>query len=180
MLTLVLAAALGVFAWTFIEYVFHRFVGHEWKRKTNFQVEHLKHHRKRDYFATNRDKALLALKVMSLILLLTVPIVGWAHGAVFGAGIVGSYLVYEVIHRSLHVREPRTAYGRWARRHHLAHHHMNPMLNHGVTSPLWDHVFGTFLPSENVRIPASKAPGWLTEDAPDRDSYELVGRSQAA
>ncbi|MCB9680184.1 MAG: sterol desaturase family protein [Alphaproteobacteria bacterium] len=175
-MSLVVAAALGVLGWTFIEYVFHRFLAHTFTFDLRFRREHLMHHRKREYFATPADKARLAATTTALILLVAVPLVGWAHGAVFTVSLVGAYLVYEWIHRDLHVAAPRGAYGRWARRHHLQHHHGDPQRNHGVTSPLWDVVFGTLAPIEVVRIPAGKLPRWLDPEAqaPWRADYEVL------
>ena len=177
-MTLVLAALLGVLGWTFTEYMFHRFLGHEYAKYTEFGTQHLQHHRDQDYFAPASAKAKLSVVVSVLIGLVAVPLAGWTHGVVFTASLVSSYLIYEFIHRDLHVRAPSGAYGRWARRHHMAHHHTSPGLNHGVTSPIWDIVFGTRTTSDSVRVPKAKAPVWLREAKDDRYAadYQLFGR----
>jgi sterol desaturase/sphingolipid hydroxylase (fatty acid hydroxylase superfamily) len=59
------------------------------------------------------------------------------------AGMLGGYAAYEWIHYSTHYRAARTGVGRYLRAYHLAHHHKSPKTRFGVTSPLWDYVFGT-------------------------------------
>ncbi|MCA9539410.1 MAG: sterol desaturase family protein, partial [Myxococcales bacterium] len=81
----------------------------------------------------------------------------------FGFGVV--YATYEVIHRRLHTAAPLNAYGRWARRHHFYHHFADARRNHGVTTPLWDHVFRTFSRAETLRVPPRLAMDWLLDDA---------------
>ena len=66
----------------------------------------------------------------------------WATA--FTGGMLGTYFWYELVHRRLHTHPPTHAYGRWACRNHLQHHFGSPMRNHGVTSPVWDKVFGTY------------------------------------
>jgi sterol desaturase/sphingolipid hydroxylase (fatty acid hydroxylase superfamily) len=162
-----LAFVLGLFLWTFLEYLLHRWVFHERVLGGAMAREHLEHHAKVDYFAP-----------LSVKLALAVPIVGaiFAVGLLFTAatfasglviGVLTGWIVYEVIHRRIHVAAPLNAYGRWARKHHLSHHFGNAKLNHGVSTPIWDHVFGTYAPDATVLVPrrhAAKFP-WLLEDA---------------
>ncbi len=56
------------------------------------------------------------------------------------------------------------------------------MQNHGVTSPFWDHVFGTFVAVDVVRVPRRLAMRWLIDDdgavLPEyADRYEIIGRT---
>ena len=69
---------------------------------------------------------------------------GWRHG-VF-AGIVLGYMVYDLLHYYLHHGKPRSRMLRALRAHHSKHHH-NPRFRDkkfGVSTTLWDHVFGTY------------------------------------
>ncbi len=75
---------------------------------------------------------------------------------------------------------PRGFYGRWARKHHLSHHFSNPNTNHGVTSPVWDLVFGTYADHGKMRVPRRHAPLWLLDETgrvrPEyADGYEVAG-----
>jgi hypothetical protein len=59
--TLPLAAVAGAAAWTFLEYVIHRWLGHHPRLRGNpFGVEHVRHHSEGNYFAPNRKKAAAA------------------------------------------------------------------------------------------------------------------------
>ena len=74
------------------------------------------------------------------------------------------YFGYEVAHRRTHTHPPRNRYGRWARRSHMHHHFGAPMRNFGVTSPVWDKVFGTYDDPGVVTVPRRMAPVWLLDE----------------
>ena len=156
--------AAGAFAWTLAEYLLHDFMFHRGKGRTDASREHLRHHREEGYFAPMSKKAKFAA-----LLVVPMAVVGWfaigVPGVAFAAGFLGAYSAYEVHHRRIHLAAPLTRYGRWARRHHLAHHHRDATTNHGVTSPLWDIVFGSWRPQAPVKSPRTRAPAWLV--APD-------------
>jgi hypothetical protein len=89
-----------------------------------------------------------------------------------------------VLHRRAHTRPPRGRYGRWRRRNHFAHHFADPGRAHGVTSPVWDLVFGTRLALEPVRVPRRLAMSWLVDEQgrvrePFASDYVLVGSARA-
>ncbi len=182
MLVPVLCLAAGAATWTLAEYLLHRFVFHGRSGRGPGALEHRLHHARPDYFAPWWQKALAALAVTALLL----PGVGLAAGAraslSFTLGFIAAYLAYEVLHRRVHTHAPRGPYGRWRRRNHFAHHFVDPRLAHGVTSPVWDLVFGTRLPLEPVPVPSRLAMRWLL-DADGRvradlaRDYVLVGRS---
>ena len=163
------ALLLGVFTWTLLEYTIHRFVFHGNLFGRKFAADHLKHHARVDWFAPFWKKSLTAAVVVLPLAAVASAAVGGA-GAGWAVGIVGAWLAYEALHRRIHVAAPIGVYGRWARRHHLAHHFVSPRRNHGVTSPIWDAVFGTLAPPVGeVRVPAvhaNKLP-WLVEASED-------------
>ena len=54
----------------------------------------------------------------------------------------GGYFIYGQCHELIHrIRFKGPLVRKWAANHHIHHHHPNH--NFGVTSPLWDMVFGT-------------------------------------
>ncbi len=161
-MSLALSAALGALGWTFLEYVIHRWLGHD-RRFTRwlFGVEHTAHHSQGDYFGPAWMKICAAASVATIVMVPAAWLVGWAHGVAFVAGLVGCYAAYELVHRLNHVVAPRSRYGRWARRHHFYHHFHDPKSNHGVTTPLWDVVFGTHVRARTVEVPRKLAMRWL-------------------
>lgn len=173
----------GVLLWTLLEYVLHRWAFHERKLGKRAAREHLRHHAKPDYFATWRHKLFLAVPVLGVLGGGGYLLAGFA-GLGLVAGTFVGWQVYELIHRATHVRAPLGRYGEWARSHHLHHHFQNPKVNHGVTTPVWDWVFGTLERPASIRVPRKHAQAFawlLDEDGAEvreryRGLYSLVGR----
>ena len=46
---------------------------------------------------------------------------------------------------------------------HFYHHFGDPGANHGVTSPIWDMVFGTWQAPGRIRVPVKLQMCWLVE-----------------
>jgi hypothetical protein len=160
------AGLLGASGWTFTEYVVHRWLGHDAKTRPNFfEIEHTRHHAEGDYFAPSWKKGLVGTAVLAGIAFPATRIVGATTGWAFAAGFAGMYLTYEWVHRRAHTHPGATSYGRWVRHHHFSHHFTDPRRNHGVTSPVWDWVFGTYHRVPVVVVPAKLAMPWLVDPA---------------
>ena len=162
-----LAFVLGLVLWTFLEYVLHRWAFHERVLGMAVAREHIEHHAKVDYFAPLSVKLAIAVPIVGTIFALGLLFTAATFASGLVIGVLSGWIVYEVIHRRIHVAAPLNGYSRWTRRHHLSHHFGNAKLNHGVSTPIWDHVFGTYAPDATVLVPrrhAAKFP-WLLEDA---------------
>ncbi len=182
-IAIVIAVAIGALGWTLLEYVLHRFVFHAATAVGPGAKEHRKHHVQVDYFAPWWQKAMAAVAAMLILLPLLSYIAGLALGAACTLGFIGMYLLYEVLHRRAHTHPPRHRYGRWRRKHHFAHHFADPRLAQGVTTPLWDIVFGTQLTVDRVRVPRRLAMRWLVDQdgeiqAAYAGDYVLVGATR--
>lgn len=177
-MTILLAALAGVATWSFLEYVVHRWAGHSrpvLKMRFNvFGKEHTRHHSEGNYFAPAWKKAAAAVVVVPLLSFAFSGIAGLGPALGYCTGLVGFYLYYEWLHLRLHTHEAATPYGRWARRNHFFHHFHDPSLCHGVTSPIWDHVFGTHATADVIRVPEKLAMVWLC----DPETGELHERHQ--
>lgn len=162
--TVLLAAMLGAVAWTFLEYVIHRWLGHDARMRPNpFSAEHVRHHSEGSYFAPSWKKALSAVFVTAVLIGPSMGLAGPAAGSSFVAGLMTMYVAYEVLHRREHTQPGRGRYMRFLRRHHFHHHFMNPRTNHGVTTPIWDWVFGTLQAPGVIRVPPKLAMKWLID-----------------
>lgn len=163
-LSLSLSLLAGVISWSFAEYALHNWVGHVAKGKNEFSREHLRHHAQKDYFAPTFKKWLLALPVLIGAGFFAHLFAGPVYGSVYALGFGLTWLGYEQLHYRLHTVPPRGPLSRFLRRHHFAHHFQNPHKNHGVTSPLWDWVFGSFIPAKGpLVVPRSHAMDWLLD-----------------
>jgi sterol desaturase/sphingolipid hydroxylase (fatty acid hydroxylase superfamily) len=165
-LLVAVAAFAGAFTWTFLEYVIHRWLGHDPRfRRSPFGVEHVRHHAEGDYFAPTWKKLAIAPVAAGILGVPSALLLGTALGAAYVAGLMGFYAVYEILHRLEHVSAGLGPYGRWARRHHFTHHFVDARCNHGVTTPLWDHVFGTYKKADVIRVPPKLCMEWLKDPA---------------
>jgi sterol desaturase/sphingolipid hydroxylase (fatty acid hydroxylase superfamily) len=137
----------GAFAWTFVEYLMHRFGLHLPTKTPSFRIAfylvHGHHHEAPDdtrrIVATPLQGALLALLLAGIARLVAGPI---ASGPLLAGALVG-YQLYELAHWSAHHARTRIWPLGALRRHHLAHHHVDAKSRFGISSPLWDVVFGT-------------------------------------
>jgi sterol desaturase/sphingolipid hydroxylase (fatty acid hydroxylase superfamily) len=128
--------AAGLFAWTFIEYLIHGWLSHTFR--TFAGPLHAVHHR--DPGAVFTIGAWLPIATAYLVGL---AIFCMTAGMIFFSGIVAGFIAYETIHYRIHFRAPRAGIESHLRARHLAHHQSNPDATFGVTSELWDLIFGT-------------------------------------
>lgn len=164
MTSLVVTFALGMFSWTLLEYVIHRWLGHDPRYRGNpFGVEHVRHHAEGNYFAPTIKKAAVAALV-AVVVGGPALLVAGAHGAAAIGGLLVMYGAYEVLHRREHTHAGIGGYGRWARRHHFHHHFVDPKTNHGVTTPLWDVLFRTYRTPGVIPVPAKLCMRWLLDE----------------
>lgn len=137
----------GILFWTLLEYLLHRFVFHfephgELQEDLAFLVHGIHH----DY-PWDPDRLVMPPIVSLMVGALLYWPLYWAAGPVFfGAAYAGTaigYVWYDLSHYAFHHWKPRTRYGRYLRSYHLIHHFKTGGLRFGVSSPLWDYVFGT-------------------------------------
>ena len=130
---------LGLLAWTLIEYVFHRWLFHGGPL---FRALHDFHHEKpEELFGTPPVAGPVAIVILCY---LSACALGVDLAGSFSAGVLAGYLGYISIHYAVHARIdwPGAFLGR-ARRRHMLHHFAQSDANFGVTTGLWDCLFGT-------------------------------------
>lgn len=176
MTAFLISFVVSLLAWTLLEYAIHFWLGHLPKGRILISSEHLAHHRDILYFTPLKLKLRGAVPVLLAALLLVGGLLGLAAGLGSVAAIALGWTTYEVLHQSIHVNGPRGRYSRWAARHHLSHHFGLARANYGVTTPLWDWVFGTYTPIERVRVPArslASVPWLAAAFAPEATATEF-------
>jgi hypothetical protein len=154
----------GLTVWSLLEYLVHRFAMHQMRGRGVISRLHRRHHAQASWRFERVFLANWAIMVgLGFVVGLPLGIVtgGVRLGFGMASGWAVGYAYYVFEHAAIHVRPARTGYGAWLRRHHLHHHFGHSKKNYGVTSPLWDLVFGTYERPEVVRVPRRKVPPWL-------------------
>lgn len=151
-----LSALAGLFVWTLTEYVLHRFVFHfvpksKWGLRLHF-IFHGVHH---DY--PNDALRLVLPPSVSIPLALGffflfksfIPAV-YLYG--FFAGFMTGYLFYDISHYALHHLNFKNAFWKRLKKHHMKHHYQNADKGYGVSSAIWDRVFGSDFPHKEEQL----------------------------
>ena len=137
---------LGFISFTFVEYLIHRYVYHlstHTEARKIFQYNaHGVHHE----FPKDKDRLamppLLSITIATLLLLFFRLIMG---DLTFGflPGFLVGYAYYLAVHYMVHIYQPPKNFLRWLWVNHSVHHYKDGDLVFGVSSPLWDYIFGT-------------------------------------
>jgi sterol desaturase/sphingolipid hydroxylase (fatty acid hydroxylase superfamily) len=144
----------GMLFWSFFEYVSHRFLFHLVSEKPQLQkfayILHGNHHHyprdKQRLFMPPVPSLIFASVIFGLqFLILRQTTFMFFPGFLFG------YLMYGTMHYAIHAWNPPFKWmkGLW-RNHHL-HHYKNEHQGFGVSSTIWDHVFGTMFDLKNEK-----------------------------
>jgi sterol desaturase/sphingolipid hydroxylase (fatty acid hydroxylase superfamily) len=133
------AAMSGAMLWTLAEYLVHRFVYH--KVPILRELHGMHHSRPCDYVGAPIWVSIVIFSTIFLLLGLVWD-VEIARGTT--SGLIVGYVLYLLIHDAVH--HWRLAEKSWLRSYRLRHlrHHRHPVPgNFGVTTGVWDFVFGT-------------------------------------
>ncbi len=143
-------AVLGVFSWGFIEYFLHRFIFHYPAKhrlgKRLIYIMHGLHHEDPSDPTRLVMPPLPALLYAGVLYLIIGVLLGPLYLDPYFAGLMIGYLIYDYTHFYVHHFTPKNALGKYLKRYHMSHHFAEHQAKWGVSSPLWDYVFGTTLP----------------------------------
>ncbi|NDF15002.1 fatty acid hydroxylase [bacterium] len=138
----------GLLFWTLTEYAMHRYVFHFQARSKAGQylvyLFHGIHHEDPEDPTRLVMPPVVSLVLGGLFFVLFNLILGPARSLPFFAGFISGYLVYDYIHFATHHFRMRSAWGKALKENHMKHHYLKKGGKWGVSSTLWDHVFGTF------------------------------------
>ncbi len=136
----------GMLFWSLFEYFAHRFLFHlEPKNKTGQRLVYIFHGCHHEY---PRDTTRLFMPPLPSILIsgsvFGLMYLAMRHNAfMFFPGFMLGYLLYGTIHYAIHAGNPPFKWMKPHWRNHHLHHYKNEHMGFGVSSTLWDHVFGT-------------------------------------
>ena len=136
----------GAFFFTFLEYILHRYLFHmntdtETRKKIQYNIHGLHH----DY-PKDKDRLampLLASITLAVFLYTVFYLIMGINTYGFLAGVMVGYSTYLLVHYVVHAYPPPKNFLKELWIHHSMHHYKEGDHAFGVSSPLWDIVFGT-------------------------------------
>jgi dihydroceramide fatty acyl 2-hydroxylase len=145
----------GVLLWSISEYWLHRTLFHWipdtwWGPKLHFFLHGVHHQWHKDPYRLVMPPAIsLVLGTIFFSMITAVAFalsfagvpMGWEIGTF--AGFILGYVTYDCTHYYVHHFRPTSSYMKKLRAHHMNHHHNTPERKFGVSSMVWDRVFGT-------------------------------------
>ena len=144
---------IGLLTFTLVEYLMHRFLYHlpgvyeEGKVAYALHGIHHKH---------PRDKKLLVMPpvlsvALASILLGLFYLIFGNNGFGFTGGFLFGYAAYLCVHYVVHAFKPPKNFFKELWINHSIHHYQDDDKAFGVSSPLWDYVFGTMPDKKNLK-----------------------------
>jgi len=133
---------IGFMAWGLLEYVLHRWLLHG--RPSMARRSHARHHADDTALISTPGLVAMAAACVVWAMLSTVFRTEVASQLVFG--LYAGYNHYALVHHWQHRRPAAPTNLRTLERAHRTHHTQHTV-NYGVTTTLWDRLFGTFQPS---------------------------------
>lgn len=137
--------ALGMFIWTISEYLLHRYLFH-WVNESKFvQKFHYAlygYHHNQPNDANRLFMPPVPATIFIAVLMGFFYIFMGKYVLLFFPGFEFGYLLYSYMHYSMHTRKaPKGLEKLW--HHHIMHHYKTPDKAYGVSSRMWDRIFGT-------------------------------------
>lgn len=154
----------GLAATPLLEYAWHAWIAHGRGTSDPSRAAHLEHHRtahtEGDPWGEIRENLPRVAGTAAAIGAVLTPVLGPARALPLAAALGAGYVGITLAHARMHVRAPRGAAEAWMWRFHFHHHYADPRVNFGLTSPLFDYVFGTAVSPEEVVLPEASLPAW--------------------
>jgi sterol desaturase/sphingolipid hydroxylase (fatty acid hydroxylase superfamily) len=144
----------GIVFWTLAEYFLHRFVFHiKVKTETGKRFSYIVHGNHHHY---PRDKQRLFMPpfpsiVIALFFFFIFYVFLNNNTFAFFPGFMLGYLAYASMHYAIHAWHPPFKWLKPLWRNHHLHHYKNEDRGFGVSSTLWDHIFGTMFDLKNEK-----------------------------
>jgi sterol desaturase/sphingolipid hydroxylase (fatty acid hydroxylase superfamily) len=143
---LALMFAAGMFFWTFFEYIMHRFIFHMVAESEKAQkivyVMHGNHH----HFPRDKERLFMppvpSLIISSILFSLMYLVMG-TNVFMFFPGFILGYLMYGSMHYAIHAWNPPFKWMKPLWRNHHLHHYKDEGKGYGVSTTIWDRIFGT-------------------------------------
>ena len=139
----------GLLTWSLYEYSAHRWVLHRVPKKHGFNlpgnITHLTHHANPHSLRRLTVQLNESIPISAGYCVLALIVTGsWQSATFLYTGLIAGYFFYEYLDFQAHHGAGRNRVIRYFRANHLLHHHYDAKVRYGVTSPLFDYIFGTY------------------------------------
>lgn len=144
---------IGLIFFTWVEYLAHRYLFHmDTYTKAREKIQYTIHGVHHEF---PKDKTRLAMPpllsvTISTVLLLLFRLVMGDYVFAFLPGFLTGYAAYLSVHYMVHAFQPPKNFLKYLWINHGTHHYKNGEMVFGVSSPLWDYIYGTM--SKPIRI----------------------------
>lgn len=142
----------GLLVWTFIEYLLHRFLLHaHFHTKFMQRFQYMGH-------GVHHDQPMVKTRLV-MPPMGAIPTAAVIYGAFYlivglllekpfwvnplFAGMMVGYVLYDMLHYAYHHVNVPGKFLKMMKKHHMRHHAVEPDKRFGVSTPIWDYVFGT-------------------------------------
>jgi sterol desaturase/sphingolipid hydroxylase (fatty acid hydroxylase superfamily) len=136
----------GIFCWTFFEYLMHRFafhyVAHNARAQRIVYIIHGNHHQ----YPRDRERLFMPPVPSIIMAALVFMLQYWLMASkafVFFPGFLFGYLLYGTMHYAIHAWNPPFRWMKPLWRNHHLHHYKEQEKGFGVSTTIWDRLFGT-------------------------------------
>lgn len=141
---------IGLVVWTVTEYLLHRFIFHyELKGKIGERIHFIFHGVHHDY-PSDRLRLVMppsvSIPLAALFYWLFSLMLSEPHLYSFFPGFILGYLIYDITHYAIHHFNFKYSVWKKIKQHHMLHHYSDPTKGYGVSSKLWDKIFGSDFP----------------------------------
>lgn len=144
---------IGIFIWTLVEYVMHRFVFHFPPKGKAMERLHFIFHGVHHDYPNDRLRLVLPPSVSIPLALFLYFVFSFMLNDVqlasFFPGFITGYLIYDIGHYAMHHYNFKSGLMKRIKQHHMLHHYADEKKGYGVSSPLWDKVFRSDFSSKN-------------------------------
>ncbi len=137
---------IGLVFFTWVEYLAHRYLFHmDTYTKARDKIQYTIHGVHHEF---PKDKTRLAMPpilsvTFSTILLLLFRLIMGDYVFAFLPGFLTGYAAYLSVHYMVHAFQPPKNFLKYLWINHSTHHYKNGEMVFGVSSPLWDYIYGT-------------------------------------
>jgi len=142
----------GIFIWTLAEYGLHRGVfhfddplpDHKYALYLHFIIHGIHH-----TIPMDPDRLVFPPVLGFIVYSIFFPAITWLlpgnFGRIFAVGFIIGYVCYDMTHIYIHHCQPFIEHLKEMKRYHNKHHYIDGDNAYGITSKIWDKVFGTEL-----------------------------------